>query len=170
MAFHPVQPPKDASTDASGRESVSRIVEMLLALSSDGGGWWIASARSYRFRLPVTSPRMDEGALETIRPRAAGWRRDRMPALPDADVIDKVPDWVCEIEDSRGAYASLLKAHEQAGVIHAWMLDPVALTLAVYTRRRAAWSESQVYRATGRVRIPPFEAIELDVSTFWGPL
>jgi len=52
-------------------------------------------------------------------------------------------------------------------VIHAWTLDPVAMTLAVYTRRRARWSQPYVYGATERARIPPFEAIEIDLSTFW---
>ena len=49
------------------------------------GGWWI----------------LDEPELHLDRhievPDLAGWRRERMPKLPDTAWFELVPDWVCEV-------------------------------------------------------------------------
>jgi Uma2 family endonuclease len=51
------------------------------------GGWVL---------LP--EPELHLGAMpDIIDPDLAGWRRARMPALPEAPAITLPPDWVCEI-------------------------------------------------------------------------
>src|SRR5580700_3070151 len=34
---------------------------------------------------------------DVLVPDLAGWRRERMPELPDAAAIELAPDWVCEV-------------------------------------------------------------------------
>ena len=34
---------------------------------------------------------------DVVVPDLAGWRRDRLPVLPDAPFLALAPDWVCEI-------------------------------------------------------------------------
>jgi hypothetical protein len=50
----------------------------------------------------------------------------------------------------------------------AWLVDPIARTLEAYALdadRR--WGPAAVYRDAARVRVVPFEAIELDLTVLW---
>ena len=49
------------------------------------GGWWI-----------IDEPELHLGP-DVLVPDIAGWRRERMPAFPDAPWSDLAPDWVCEV-------------------------------------------------------------------------
>ena len=49
------------------------------------GGWWI-----------LAEPELHLGA-DVLVPDLAGWRRTRMPEVPDAVYATIAPDWVCEI-------------------------------------------------------------------------
>jgi len=55
-------------------------------------------------------------------------------------------------------------------VRRAWLLDPVTKTLEAYelTAKRS-WGTPATYGGAARVRVPPFEAIELDLSALWVP-
>ena len=35
--------------------------------------------------------------VEVVVPDLAGWRRERMPYLPEDQCFEVVPDWICEI-------------------------------------------------------------------------
>ena len=50
------------------------------------GGWWILDEPELHF---------DEDVLV---PDLAGWRRERMPALPETAYFVLAPDWVCEVK------------------------------------------------------------------------
>ena len=50
------------------------------------GGWWI---------LP--EPGIELANTPEVAPDLAGWRRERLPMLPQDRAINVVPDWVCEI-------------------------------------------------------------------------
>lgn len=55
---------------------------------ADGpGGWWILIEPEVHF------VRDQEVAV----PDLAGWRRERMPSIPEGHRFEVVPDWVCEI-------------------------------------------------------------------------
>jgi Uma2 family endonuclease len=58
----------------------------LRPLGSGSGGWWI---------LP--EPGIELPGTPEIAPDLAGWRKERLPTLPDDELIRLVPDWVCEI-------------------------------------------------------------------------
>jgi Uma2 family endonuclease len=49
------------------------------------GGWWILDEPELHFGEDVVVPDL------------AGWRRERMPALPDTAYFTLAPDWVCEV-------------------------------------------------------------------------
>lgn len=51
------------------------------------GGWWILQAPEVHFIRDT----------EVAVPDLAGWRRERMPNIPDEHRFEVVPDWVCEI-------------------------------------------------------------------------
>lgn len=101
-----------------------------------------------------------------VRPDVAGWRRERMPRLPDTFPCLVRPDWVCEILSKSNATVDLLdkvRIYHRAGVPHYWILDPHRETLRVHR-----WTEPgyQVVLDVGRdavVRAEPFDAIEIAV-------
>jgi Uma2 family endonuclease len=127
------------------------------------GGWWI-----------LDEPELHLVPDEPINPDIAGWRRERMPELPETAHFSLPPDWVCEVlsksteKVDREEKMPIFAAH---GVRHVWLVDPVAKTLEVFTlgaRRR--WGAPQIHQGDARVRVPPFEAIELDLSALWAPV
>jgi Uma2 family endonuclease len=71
----------------------------------------------------------------------AGWRRERMPELPEAAFFELAPDWVCEvISPSTGALdrAKKVPRYGHARVRHMWLVDPtpaIELDLAVLWAR-----------------------------------
>jgi len=130
------------------------------------GGWWILDEPELHFPDPAAP-----GEIEALVPDLTGWRRERMPELPEESHFTLAPDWICEViskstEDKDRNEKMPIYARE--GVRWAWLVDPIARKLEVYTLgpgRR--WSEPQIHRGGARVRVQPFEAIELDLSLLW---
>lgn len=128
------------------------------------GGWWIL--------LEVD---VQLGAHDVVRPDLAGWRRERLPEPWDMRPIMVVPDWICEILSPSNAGTDRVTKRElyaSSGVGHYWLADPAAGTLETYRLDRASgrWVDSGAFDATARARIPPFEAVELDLSRVFPPL
>jgi Uma2 family endonuclease len=128
-------------------------------LGSGGpGGWWI-----------VYEPELHHGP-DVLVPDLAGWRRERMPVLPDAAFCELAPDWVCEIlspATMRLDRIRKLPIYARAGVPHAWLIDPVARTLEVLRLQGANWLLVATFGADDKVRAEPFAAIELALATLW---
>ena len=58
--------------------------------------------------------------------------------------------------------------YAREGVRFAWLIDPIGRTLEAYALRGGRrWSKAVVHRDAERVRVPPFEAVELDLSALW---
>ena len=133
---------------------------------SGPGGWWVLDEPELRFPDPS-----QPGEFNTLVPDLAGWRRERMPVLPSTAYFTLAPDWVCEvISPSTEVHDREVKMpiYAREGVPHAWLLDPIAKTLEVYTLDATKrWSEPVLYRDTEVVRAVPFDAIELDLSALW---
>jgi Uma2 family endonuclease len=130
------------------------------------GGWWILDEPELRFPDPS-----QPGEFDTLVPDLAGWRRERMPALPSTAYFTLAPDWVCEVISTSTEVQDRevkMPIYAREGVRHAWIVDPIAKTLEVYTldaTRR--WSEPVIHRDVEVVRAAPFDAIELDLSALW---
>ena len=57
--------------------------------------------------------------------------------------------------------------YAREGVRHAWLVDPIARTLEAFVLEGQRWGAIGTWRDSDRVRVPPFEAIELDLSVLW---
>ena len=105
-----------------------------------------------------------------VVPDLAGWRRERMPALPGRAFFTLVPDWVCEVlspATERADRGRKLRIYAEAGVAHAWLVKPTDRTLEVLRLREGAWTIVGLWEDAAVVRAEPFEAIELDLGPLW---
>ncbi len=122
------------------------------------GGWWI-----------LDEPELHLGA-DIVVPDLAGWRRERMPSLPDDAFFTLPPDWVCENlspSTSRIDRTRKLPIYARAGVSHAWLIDPATQTLEVYRLESGHWIVAATHGGDERVRAAPFEATALDLARLW---
>lgn len=122
------------------------------------GGWWV-----------LYEPELHLGE-DVVVPDLAGWRRERMPALPDAAAITVAPDWACEVlspstvRTDRGAKLPL---YAREGVGHLWYVDPTARTLEVYRLEGGRWVIETTLAGDEPAMIEPFAAVVLDVPRWW---
>jgi Putative restriction endonuclease len=107
---------------------------------------------------------------QVLVPDLAGWRRERMPQMPDTAFAELAPDWVCEvISPSTGALdrASKMPHYGRAGVGHLWLVDPAAKTVEIFRFDGDGWRLVGAFAENAKVRAEPFDAIELDLSVLW---
>ena len=88
-------------------------------------GWWILDGPE----LHITE--------HVLVPDLAGWRKQRMPNLPETAWFEVVPDWVCEILSPSTARIDQTEKrliYAEMGVAFCWLIDPVLQTLEVYPK------------------------------------
>ena len=122
------------------------------------GQWWISEGEEVRLGENI------------LVPDFAGWRRKRMPALPDTTYYALAPDWVCEVlsdstrrldlDGERAVYA-------REGVGHLWLVDTTARTLDAYELREAEWVLIANAKDDDPISIRPFDAITFNLGEFW---
>lgn len=123
------------------------------------GGWWI-----------IDEPELHLGP-DILVPDLAGWRRERMPALPETAWLELAPDWACEILSPSTvrvdrAVKMPLYAREQVG--HVWLVDPTVRTLEVYALQDDRhWLLLDNLKDDDDVRQPPFEAVAFSLEGLW---
>lgn len=108
--------------------------------------------------------------FEAVVPDLAGWRREKMPSLPTTAWFEIVPDWVCELlAPSTAALdrAEKLPFYARARVGHAWLADPLLATLEVYRLDGDGWRMVKTFRGDVKVRVEPFDAVEIDLAWLW---
>ena len=106
-------------------------------------------------------------AEQIVVPAIAGWRRERLPALPDTAYFPVAPDWVCEVQSpSTAAFdrAKKLRVYAEHGVRHAWMADPTARTLEILRLEHGRWIIVGTFAGEAVIRGEPFDAIELELA------
>jgi len=122
------------------------------------GGWWI-----------VDEPELHFGA-DVVVPDIAGWRRERMPRLPNAPWIELAPDWLCETlspSTARIDRTRKLAIYARAGVRHAWLIEPSARTLEVLELDGDRWIVAENHGGDDVVRASPFAAVEIELARLW---
>lgn len=128
------------------------------------GGWWFLDAPELHFGKNVLVPDL------------AAWRKERMPTLPPATTpfLTLAPDWVCEVLSPKTAsYDRIQKrriyAREQVGFL--WYVEPVERVLTAYRHDGTEFREIGNWGGDedDRVRVPPFDAIELELKSIWAP-
>ena len=117
---------------------------------------------------------LDEPELHIVGqimvPDLAGWRRERMPEIPDVAFFELAPDWVCEVlSPSTAARDRTRKMHHYAGahVQHVWLLDPNLRTLEVFRLDGNGWRLVLSTASDAAIRAEPFEAVEIDMAGVW---
>ena len=122
------------------------------------GGWWI-----------VFEPELHLGD-DVLVPDLAGWRRERMPVIPDTAYFSMAPDWLCEVLSPGTAQLDRQKkltVYAREGVTHIWLLDPIQRILEVLRLEQQQWMIVSVHTNDEEVRADPFEATLLFLSRLW---
>jgi Uma2 family endonuclease len=118
------------------------------------GGWRILPEPEVHFRRD----------REVLVPDLVGWRRERLPELPDDQRFEVVPDWVCEVLSPSTASNDRevkMPVYARYGVGHAWIVDPRARTVEAYARDGASWSHVATAAGEARIALPPFDDVAL---------
>jgi len=152
--------PRPRAPHACAEAAIVNDIYAPYALGRGGpGGWWI---------LP--EPGIEVGGSPEVSPDVAGWRRERLPALPHDAGIDVVPDWICEIlSPSTRGYDFMKKRpfYARVGVSWLWYVDLEVRTVTVSRLVDGAWSEVAVHGEDERVRLPPFADVEISLGSWW---
>jgi len=124
------------------------------------GGWWILAEPELHFGPDVLVPDL------------AGWRRSRMPEVPDVPFSTLAPDWVCEVLSPSTTALDRTKkltiyAREQ--VPHAWLIDPIARTLEVFRLEHSRRTMVVTHTGSEVVRAEPFGEVALSLGALWTP-
>ncbi|MGH8593383.1 MAG: Uma2 family endonuclease [Gammaproteobacteria bacterium] len=122
------------------------------------GGWWI-----------LDEPELHLGA-DILVPDLAGWRRERLPTLPETAYFELPPDWVCEVlspATARMDRVDKLGIYAAQGVAHAWIVDPDAKTLEVFALSEGHWRLDVALKESDEVCAPPFDAIRFSLAALW---
>jgi Uma2 family endonuclease len=152
---HPRPAPKHAlSSSALGGKLFPRFH------MGDGGpgGWWV-----------LFEPELHLGN-DVLVPDLAGWRRERMPALPETAWFDLAPDWVCEILSPGTARLDRIEKmpiYAADGVKHLWLIDPELRMLEAYENQQGRWTLIASHADQEVVRVAPFDAAVLELGWLW---
>jgi Uma2 family endonuclease len=107
---------------------------------------------------------------DIVVPDLAGWRRERLPRLPDEAFLTLAPDWVCEVLSPATAAFDRVKKlgiYAREGVRHAWLVDPAAQTLEALRLEEGRWTIGATHAGQSAAAIEPFDAIALDLTLLW---
>ena len=127
------------------------------------GGWRILDEPELHF-----GPTDDQ---DILAPDIAGWRIERMPVLPRIAYFTVAPDWVCEVlspSTEKLDRIDKMLVYAREGVKHVWLVHPLRQTVEAFALTpEKLWLSIGLHAGNVRVRIPPFDAIELDLSLLW---
>ena len=107
---------------------------------------------------------------DVIVPDLAGWRRERLPALPEEAFFSIAPDWACEVLSPSTVAIDRVKKlsiYSRESLPHVWLVDPMAHTLEILRLEGGRWIIVSTASGLDLVRAEPFDAIELDLSLLW---
>jgi Uma2 family endonuclease len=122
------------------------------------GGWWI-----------LDEPELHLGP-NVLVPDLGGWRRSRLPQLPETAYFPLSPDWICEVLSPSTAQldrARKLAIYARERVAHAWLIDPLARTLEVLRLEHGRWVILGTHAGSEVVRAEPFVEIDLGLDGLW---
>lgn len=124
------------------------------------GGWWILDEPELHFSPHVVVPDL------------AGWRRERMPELPETAYFELAPDWVCEVlSPSTRTHDQIAKRriYEENRVEYLWFVDPDARTLQAFRLTDQGLLLTGMVEGDEEVALPPFDAVPFGLGALWPP-
>jgi len=122
------------------------------------GGWWILDEPECHLETDIFVPDL------------AGWRKTRMPKLPETAWFELVPDWVCEVlspSTARLDRAEKMPLYAQHGVAYLWLIDPDLETLEAYKNQDGQWVLLTTLDGAKMVSVEPFDATEFPLNALW---
>lgn len=122
------------------------------------GGWQI-----------LFGPELHLGG-HVLVPDVAGWRRERMPRVPDTAWFELPPDWVCEVLSPSTAgldRGRKLAIYAEQGVPWCWLVDPRDRTLEVFELQGERWQLDAVFSGNDLAEAKPFDAVPLELAGWW---
>ncbi|HBS25788.1 MAG TPA: hypothetical protein DD827_01460 [Gammaproteobacteria bacterium] len=122
------------------------------------GDWWILDEPELHLNSDIFVPDL------------AGWKRERMPELPEIAWFELEPDWVCEIlspSTARLDRAEKMPLYAHYGVPFLWLVDPDLKTLEAYELSDGKWVLLITLDNDKPVSVKPFDAIEFPLSALW---
>lgn len=126
------------------------------------GGWLI-----------VTEPEIHFGPADRrdiIVPDLAGWRRERLPKLPETAYFETAPDWACEVISPSTAHLDRgpkRDIYARDGVAHLWFVDPIHRLLEAFELREGRWVLLATLTNNADVAVAPFEAAPFSLADLW---
>lgn len=151
--------PRPALPHAAAATAISEELGPPFKRKKNGPGGWVI----------LYEPELHLHA-DIVVPDLAGWRRKRLPELPQTAFLTLSPDWVCEVLSPSTASldrGDKLKVYAREKVSHVWLVDPIATTLEILLLDGATYRLLEVFSGTTPVRAVPFDAIAFDIGALW---
>jgi Uma2 family endonuclease len=123
------------------------------------GGWIIAAVPHLRL------------GTDALVPDVAGWRRERMPEVPNTPFVTIAPDWVCEVLSPESVKRDRIvkaKIYERDRVGHYWIADPMNRKLQVMRLEEDGFVIAGKFEGDKRIAAEPFEEMEMELGRWWG--
>ncbi len=157
--------PRPARTHANAATNLGSLLNVAFRFGRGGPGGWVI----------IFEPELHLGSRpDKLAPDIAGWRRERLPDAIGGDETpahyDLAPDWACEVlseSTRRRDKGPKMRIYAREGVRHLWHVDPLARTLDVFRLQGGDWLLVASFSGEERVRVEPFEAIELELALVW---
>ena len=103
-------------------------------------------------------------------PDLTGWLRERMPTPPETAWFAVRPDWICEVLSPSTAILDRTRKQDiyrEQEVPWQWFVDPSARTIEVLKLAGKDLVVAGTFGGDGEMRIPPFDAVAIDVGALW---
>lgn len=154
------QTPRPAPKHANATLAVGSLLSPPFGRGRGGPGDWVF----------LVEPELHLGP-HVLVPDLAGWRRERLPALPNEAHIDLAPDWICEVLSpgtARHDRSVKMPVYAAQRIADAWLIDVQSQTLEAYERdERGRWVLLQTYAGDEPVHPPPFHALPFALGELW---
>lgn len=151
--------PRPGAPHAETTSDLGGLLTPPFRFGRGGPGGWIL----------VDEPRVAFG--DDIRvPDLAGWRRQRYER-PAEGPFRVIPDWVCEVLSPGTAVidrTEKLPLYARCSVPFVWLIDPIGCSLEAYRLHEQTYLLIVAERGNKQLRVPPFDAIELELELLWG--
>ncbi len=155
LEVQPRPSPKHALTSSALGVEIGTLFH---GRSNNTDGWWI----------------LDEPELHLDRhilvPDLAGWRKQRMPKLPDTAWFEIAPDWICEVLSPATAKtdrSEKMPIYASLNVQYLWLIDPILQTLETYLLQDGHWLLQDSLKDDDQVCSLPFSEHTFPLSNLW---
>lgn len=150
--------PRPAPKHAKAHSKLLAFLSKFEEDVNEPGGWNV-----------FTEPELHFGE-DIVVPDIGGWRIGHDPMETTTAYFTLAPHWVCEVLSPSTVRLDRLKklrVYGREGIPHAWLVDPIARTLELFELTGGSLLLRGVHRDDARVRVTPFDAIEIGLSRLW---